>query len=106
MNKDGESYQDTPMTPSEFKEPVFKDGKPVTVKNLDTFVSYSCADGCESNYNSEWGMSYFGVALTQSIAQYSCEEPLSVIMNRVIYQSIMNYKSILTILFSNFLLDI
>ena len=77
IGEQGESYQDITMTPSEFD----------TVKNLDTFVSYSCAEGCQSNYNLEWGMSYFGVALTNSIAQYACEEPLSVIMNRVFINS-------------------
>ena len=71
------------MKPSDIREPILRsDGKPT--QNLDTFVSYSCAQGFESIYDSEIGMSYFGLALTQSIAQYACDESLSTIMKRVI----------------------
>ena len=39
--------------------------------------------GYEHFFRNDWGMTYFGQALTHSIAQYACDEPLSGIMGRV-----------------------
>ncbi|CAG2107067.1 unnamed protein product [Medioppia subpectinata] len=50
--------------------------------NRDTFICYSCAEGRKTFYDDDYGITYFGQALSHSIAQYACEESLSSIMSR------------------------
>ncbi|CAG2105033.1 unnamed protein product [Medioppia subpectinata] len=56
--------------------------------NQDTYVCYSCAEGHKTFYRKNSGMTYFGQALSHSIAQYACEESLSSIMSRVMTKTI------------------